>query len=247
MVKLDAEGLVRLNGGVCVEADLVTPVEKTQMEPAQSNQSWLMVKEAPLPVGEPLEKNGQESKFTLHPPPSAVWPKHADLAPVLRHHSLHNKSKKALKSDRLQEHNGEKLRQALAPLPKAPPGGTAASATAAVVLNADRKTNQDAHSSVGAPPQGEQSNLRPRAPPQPQQPTPPPRRELPTRRLNPEENRPGKSGAFQPFAGAEGRNGSGRLPAAFNRRSSSLAYQFDLLRRGRSKTSKRLAKPLALM
>lgn len=204
-----------------------------------------MVKEPSLPVSEPLEKNGQESKFALHPLPSAVWPKHTDLAPILRHHSLHslhNKSKKALKNDRLQEHNGEKVRQAVGLLPKPPLTETAAS----VLVNNNwtaQKTNQDNRSNASALPQGEQShqpNSRARGPvqpqAQPQQPTPPPRKDLLNQRLNPEENRPGKSSFYQSFVGAESRNSS-RLPATFNRRSSSLVYQFDLLRRGRATLS----------
>ncbi|XP_011617823.2 uncharacterized protein isoform X2 [Takifugu rubripes] len=220
--------------------DLLSLSEKAPMEAAPSNQSWLMVKEPSLPISEPLEKNGQESKFALHPLPSAVWPKHTDLGPILRHHSLHNKSKKALKNDRLQEHNGEKVRQAVGVLPKPPLTGTAASATAAVLINNNRtvqKTNQDSQSNISTLPQSEpnhQPHSRARGPvqpqAQPQQPTPPPRKDLLNRRLNPEENRPGKSSFYQSFVGAESRNNS-RLPINFNRRSSSLVYQFDLLRR----------------
>lgn len=230
---------MRLN--VCVNVDLVTLV--AQVEPVPGNQSWLVVKESSLPISEPLEKNGQESKFALHPLPSAVWPKHRDLAPVLRHHSLHNKSKKALKNDRLQEHNSEKVRQAADLLLKMPPSGTVASATAPVIVNSSRtvqKTNQDAQSNISTPPQGEQPNPRARGPvqpqAQPQQPTPPPRKDLLNRRLNPEENRPGRSSFYQSFVGVESRNNS-RLPITFNRRSSSLMYHFDLLRRGRSTIS----------
>lgn len=235
-----------MNENLCVHPDLVTPVEKAQLEPAQSNQSWLLVKEPSLLMSEPLEKNGQESKFALHPLSSAVWPKHTDLAPILRHHSLHNKSKKALKNDRLQEHNSEKIRQAVGLLPKPPLMGTAASATPAVTISNNRtvqKTNQDSQSNISTLPQSEQNhqpNPRARGPvqpqAQPQHPTPPPRKDLLNRRLNPEENRPGKSSFYQAFVGAESRNNT-RLPITFNRRSSSLVYQFDLLRRGRSTLS----------
>lgn len=236
-----------VNGNLCINADLVTPVEKAQLEPALSNQSWLMVKEPSLLISEPLEKNGQESKFALHPLPSAVWPKHTDLAPVLRHHSLHNKSKKALKNDRLQEHNGEKVRQAVGLLPKGPlTAGTAASATTAVTIGNNRtvqRTNQDSQPNSSTLPQSEQNHQphpRARGPvqaqAQPQHPTPPPRKDLLNRRLNPEENRPGKSSFYQAFVGAESWNNT-RLPVTFNRRSSSLVYQLELLRRGSSPLS----------
>lgn len=222
---------------MCVAVDLLNLSEKAPMEAAPSNQSWLMVKEPSLPISEPLEKNGQESKFAPHPLPSAVWPKHTDLGPILRHHSLHNKSKKALKNDRLQEHNGEKVRQAVGVLPKP--------ALTAVLINnrTVQKINQDSQFNISTHPQSEpnhQPHSRARGPvqpqAQPQQPTPPPRKDLLNRRLNPEENRPGKSSFYQSFIGAESRNNS-RLPINFNRRSSSLVYQFDLLRRGRSTLS----------
>lgn len=235
-----------VNENLCVNADLVSVVEKAQLEPALSNQSWLVVKEPSLLISDPLEKNGQESKFALHPLPSAVWPKHTDLAPILRQHSLHDKSKKTLKNDRLQEHNGEKVRQAVGLLPKPPLTGTAASTTAVTIGNnrTVQKTNQDSQSNISSPPQSEQNQQpnsrsrglvqpQPQAQAQPHHPTPPPRKELLTRRLNPEENRPGKSSFYQAFVGAESRNNS-RLPVTFNRRSSSLVYQFDLLRKGGS-------------
>lgn len=233
-----------VNEDLCLHADLVTVVEKAQLEPALSNQSWLLVKEPSLLISEPLEKNGQESKFALHPLPSAVWPKHTDLAPTLRHHSLHNKSKKALKNDRLQEHNGEKVRQAGGLLPKAPlTAGTAASATSAVASGNNRtvqRTTQDSQPNTSTLPQSEQNQQPPsrargpaQAQAQPQPPTPPPRKDLLNRRLNPEENRPGKSSFYQALVGAESWNNT-RLPVTFNRRSSSLVYQLDLLRRGSS-------------
>lgn len=225
-----------VNENVCVDADLVTLVETAQEEPALSNRSWLLAKEPSLLIREPLEKNGQESKFALRPLPSAVWPKHSDLAPILRHHGLHNKSKKALKSDRLQEHNGEKVWQAVGLLPKPPLPGPAASATA-TLSSSNRtvpKTNQDSQANISTPPHSEdnhQPSYRARDPAQPQ-PTPSPRKELLNRRLNPEENRPGKSSFDQAFVGADRRNHT-RLPVT-NRRSSSLLYQFELLRRGSS-------------
>uniref|UniRef100_UPI0037E81CB6 UPF0450 protein C17orf58 homolog n=1 Tax=Semicossyphus pulcher TaxID=241346 RepID=UPI0037E81CB6 len=224
--------------------ELYTLIEKGQtgfVDPAPSNQSRLVVKEPSLPINELLEKSSKtgESKFTLHPLPSAVWPKHSDLAPIHRHHGPHNKSKKGPKSDRLVEHNSEKTRGEVAGLlPKTLLTG----ATAVLSNNNNRtvqKTNQDTQSNVSPPQQSEPDshpNSRPRSPvqtqpqTQPNQPAPSPRRDPPNRRLDPEENRPGKSSLYQSGIGAGTRNNS-RPPVVFNRRSSSLLYQFDILRR----------------
>lgn len=215
-------------------------IEKGQssfVDPALSNQSRLLVKEHSLPINELLEKSSKtgESKFTLHPLPSAVWPKHSDLAPVPRHHTPHNKSKKGPKSDRLVEHNSEKTREAGLLTKTLLTGATAATTNRTV-----QKTSQDTQSSIGPPQQGEpeaQPNSKTRGPAntqphtQPQPLAPFPRRDPPNRRLDPDENRPGKSSLYQPGIGAATRNNS-RPPVVFNRRSSSLLYQFDILRRG---------------
>ncbi|XP_073319989.1 uncharacterized protein [Pagrus major] len=223
--------------------ELYTLIEKGQtsfVDPPTSNQSRLLVKEPSLPINELLEKSSKtvESKFTLHPLPSAVWPKHSDLAPVPRHHSPHNKSKKAPKSDRLMEHNSEKTRgENVGLLPKTLLTGATAAASNNNNNRTVQKTNQDTQSNISPPQQSEPEghpNSRPRGPPhtqpQPQQPVPSPRRDPPNRRLDPEENRPGKSSLYQSGIGAATRNNS-RPPVAFNRRSSSLLYQFDILRR----------------
>ncbi|XP_074552937.1 uncharacterized protein LOC141809685 [Halichoeres trimaculatus] len=228
--------------------DLYTLTEKGQsgfVDPAPRNQSWLVVKEPSLPINELLEKSSKtvESKFTLHPLPSAVWPKHSDLAPIPRHHNLHNKSKKGPKSDRLVEHNSEKTRAEVAGLlPKTSLTGAAAAAATTITTNNNRtvlKPNQDTQSNVSPPQQSDPDvhpNSRPRPPvhtqpqSQPHQPAPPPRKDTPNRRLDPEENRPGKSSMYQSGIGAATRNNS-RPPLVFSRRSSSLLYQFDILKR----------------
>ncbi|XP_029016801.1 UPF0450 protein C17orf58 homolog [Betta splendens] len=217
--------------------ELFALTEKAQsnlVDPALSNQSRLLVKGPSLPINELLEKSSLagESKFTLHPLPSAVWPKDSDLGPVSRHHALHNKSKKGPKSDRLLEHNSEKARGEVAGLlPK-----TLLNGAAVVTTNRTaQKANQDAQSSSSAPQQGEPEggpSSKPRGAPstqpqaQPQPPASAPRRDAP----NPEENRPGRSSLYQSGIGAGTRNNS-RPPDMFNRRSSSLLYQFDILRR----------------
>ncbi|XP_068177984.1 UPF0450 protein C17orf58 homolog isoform X2 [Antennarius striatus] len=216
--------------------ELYTLIEKGQssfQDPALSNQSRLVVKESSLPINELLEKSSRtsESKFILHPLPSAVWPKHSDLVPIPRHHNTHNKSKKAIKSDRLVEHNSEKNRQVIGLIPKTQVTGATASAHHNRTV---QKTSQDSQSNASpvlSEPEGH-PNSRPRGPPnaQPNQPAPSPRRDVTNRRLDPEENRPGKSSLYQSGIGSGSRNNSGP-PIIFNRRSSSLLYQFDILRR----------------
>uniref|UniRef100_A0A3Q2ZLS8 Chromosome 17 open reading frame 58 n=1 Tax=Hippocampus comes TaxID=109280 RepID=A0A3Q2ZLS8_HIPCM len=187
-----------------------------------------MVKEPSLPINELLEKSSRtgESKFSLHPLPSAVWPKHNDLAPVPRHHGVHNKSKRGPKSEHLLELNTDKTRGETAGLlPK--PSLTASTAAAA---------NRTAQSGI-SPPQPTQPegypNSRPRSPAHAQPaPAPSPRKDPPNRRLDPEENRPGKAGLYQTGIGAAPPRNNSRPPVTFNRRSSSLLYQFDILRRG---------------
>lgn len=203
------------------------------MDPIPSNQSRLLLKEPSLPINELLEKSGKttESKFNQHPLPSAVWPKHGDLAPIVRH----NKSKKGAKSNHLVEHNSEKSRAEVAGLlPKTQLTGAAGTANRTV-----QKTHTDTQPHVSPPqlsePEGH-SNTRARAPAHAQPQAPPqqtpasPRRDFPNRRQDPEENRPGKSSLYQSGLSAAAWNNS-RPPTAFNRRSSSLLFQFDILRR----------------
>ncbi|XP_022061141.1 UPF0450 protein C17orf58 homolog isoform X2 [Acanthochromis polyacanthus] len=222
--------------------ELYTLIEKGQssfVDPVLSNQSRLLVKEPSLPINELIEKSSKtsESKFNLHPLPAAVWPKHSDLAPIPRHHSPHNKSKKGPKIDRLVEHNSEKNRgEVIGLLPKTPLTAAAGSAVNRTV----QKTNQEVQPNVSPPQQTEPEghpNSRARPPPHTQPPAQPPqtaasppRRDPPNRRMDPEENRPGKSSLYQSGIGAATRNNS-RPPVIFNRRSSSLLYQFDILRR----------------
>ncbi|XP_047434724.1 UPF0450 protein C17orf58 homolog [Mugil cephalus] len=219
--------------------ELYTLIEKgpsSFADPAPSNQSRVLVKEPSLPINELLEKSSKtsESKFNLHPLPSAVWPKHSDLAPIPRHHSP--KSKKGPKSDRLVEHNSEKTRgEAAGLLPKT----QLTAASGAATNRSVQKTNQDTQVNISPPQQSEPEghpNSRPRAPPhtqsqnQPQQTAASPRRDPPNRRLDPEENRPGKSSLYQSGISTSARNNS-RPSVIFNRHSSSLLYHFDLLRR----------------
>lgn len=218
----------------CVPSDLYDLVDKqTQtlfVEPTLVNHSSrLLSKEPSLPINELHEKNVKpgESKLSLHP-----LPKHSDP----RQHSQHNKSKKVLKSDRLLEHNGEKNRQLDGLSPKTQVTGAATSHNHNHTRTLQR-TNQESQSNLGPVQQVEAEahpNSRARLPsqllppPPPPPPPPSPRKEPVNRRMDPEENRPGKSSFYQPVSAS--RNNS-RPPAVFNQRSS-LLYQLDILRRG---------------
>ncbi|XP_028321194.1 uncharacterized protein LOC114474815 [Gouania willdenowi] len=224
--------------------ELYTVLDKAQsslMDPPPGNLTRLVHKEPSLPINELLEKSSRttESKFSLHPLPSAVWPKHSDLAPVHRHHIPHNKSKKGHKSDRLLEHNSEKSRDVVGLHPKLQLTGAAGSTTASTNKTI-QKPNQEGHSNTSPPLQNDQedrhTNSRPRNPThnqpqgQPQQTASFPRREPPNRQPDPEENRPGKASLYHSGISVATRNNS-RPSVLFNRRSSSLLYQFDILRR----------------
>ncbi|XP_026159566.1 uncharacterized protein LOC113128442 [Mastacembelus armatus] len=215
--------------------ELYSLVEKGQssfVDPAPGNHSRLLLKEPSLPINELLEKSSRngDPKFTVHPLPSAGWPKYTDLAPIPRHHTPYNKSKKGLKSDRLLKHNGEKTRDVVGVLPKTLQTGAQTASSNHTV----QKTSPDTQSNTSEP-EGH-PNSRPRGPPHtqpqapPHQPAPSARRDPPNRRMDPEENRPGKSSLYQSSISAAPRNNS-RPPVVHNHRSSSLLYQFDILRR----------------
>lgn len=221
--------------------ELYTLIEKGQtsfVDPAPNNQSRLLVKEPSLPINELLEKSSRssDSKLALHSISPAVWPKHSDLAPVPRNHGPLNKSKKGPKSERMVEVNSDKTRGEMAGLlPKTPLTVATAASTNRTALKPGVEPQ------LSPPPQHSEPeghpNSRPRAvphpqPAQPEQLAPSQRRDPPSRRLDPEENRPGKSSLYQSAVGAANWNSS-RPSVTFNRRSSSLLYQFDILRRGR--------------
>lgn len=201
-----------------------TPPEKGQsVLPGQNHSTRLGAKDPSLPINELLEKGSKagDSKYALHPLPSGVWPKHSDPRP-----SLHNKSKKGPKNDRLIEHNSEKNRgEASLVLPKTP---LTAATNRTQKVNVD--PHRDPHTNFNNPPQSDPDsypNSRPRGHPHS---APSPRRDPSTRKLDPEENRPGgKSSLYQ--SGGANRNNS-RSSVLLNRRSSSLLYHFDILKRG---------------
>ncbi|XP_077461882.1 UPF0450 protein C17orf58 homolog [Stigmatopora argus] len=205
---------------------LIEKVPSSFLDPPQSNQTRLMVKEPSLPINELLEKSSRtgDSKFSLHPLPAAIWPKHSDLAPIPRHHGPHNKSKRGPKSEHLLDLSTDKTRgESAGLLPKPSQTGS---------TTADRTAQSDVAPLRPAEAEGHHANSRAKSASQPQPaPAPSPRREPPNRRLDPEENRPGKASLYQSGIGVGSPRNNSRPPVIFNRRSSSLLYQFDILRR----------------
>ncbi|XP_035258848.1 basic salivary proline-rich protein 2-like [Anguilla anguilla] len=176
-------------------------------------------KDPPLPVNELPQQSGKagDPKHVLPPLSGGMLPKHGDLAPPSRP-GQHNRSKKPAKSERLPtEHNSEKSGgegRAPAPeLPAKPPAGDAS----------DRAQKGVPETPPNSAPRGEpdvRHNARSRGQPRPPAP--------PARKLDPEENRPRRSGLHQAAGGF--RNNSGPS-VQLNRRSSSLLYHFDILKK----------------
>ncbi|XP_020308960.2 uncharacterized protein LOC109865268 [Oncorhynchus kisutch] len=200
-----------------------TPPEKGQsVLPGQNQSTRLGVKDPSPPINELLEKGSKvgDSKYALHPLPSGVWPKHSDPRP-----GLHNKSKKGPKFDRLIEHNSEKNRGEVSlVLPKMP---LTAATNRTQKVNVD--PHRDPHTNFNNPPQSDPDshpNSRPRGQPHS---APSPRRDPSTRKLDPEENRPGGKSSLYQSGGATQNNS--RSSVLLNRRSSSLLYHFDILKR----------------
>nr|XP_061843823.1 UPF0450 protein C17orf58 homolog [Nerophis lumbriciformis] len=181
---------------------LLEKSQGTLVEPAQTNQSRLMVKEPSLAINELLEKSSRTSESKFHPLPSSVWPKHSHhLSSVLRHH---NKSKKGGK---MLEVSADKSRgQATGLLPKP------ANRTVQLGLSPPQPTQSEDH-----------HNSRTRS-------APAPGREPFGRRMDPEENRPGKAGLFQAGMAVTPLRNNSRPAVSYNRRSSSLLQHFDVLR-----------------
>ncbi|KAG9350417.1 hypothetical protein JZ751_026778 [Albula glossodonta] len=187
------------------------------------NHSRVGAKDPSMPVNELLEESNKagDSKYSLPPLSGGVLPKHTDMAPLPRP-GHHNKSKKATKSDRLPtEHNSEKSQGE---------GRTRAPdlLIKSTLVNIANRTHKSTHDTLpNSPPVNDpdvRHNSRSRIQPLPVF----PRKDTPGRRLDPEENRPGKSSLYQ--AGSGLRNSS-RSSVLLNRRSSSLLYHFDILKK----------------
>lgn len=199
-----------------------------QPEPRQNN-SRVNGKDAVLPVNELLgqSKKTGDTKYTLHPLPAGVWPKHTDLVPIPRL-VPHAKTKKVSKTDRLPvEHNSEKNRDAgRASVPNIlhPKGAPVANRTHKNLPESENHSNNNnpppSESDTGPYSRSRNTQLSSNA----RKDRDPPNN---NRRLDPEENRPGKSSL------TTGGNLNNTRPfVLYNRRSSSLLYHFDILKRG---------------
>ncbi|CAL8329602.1 unnamed protein product [Lota lota] len=232
---------------------IVEKAPGSRVDAAPTNQSRGVAKE--MPINEPLEKSSRmgDSKYSLHPLPADLWPKHSDLAvPMARHHGPHGPHGKARKGPRGGErhalqHNGDKARGEAAAglLPKAALVGVPSVMVVAAnhtlqnlppdALH-DGTTPHHQHHQHHTEPTESYPNSRAKGQQQPQNPPaqpdhnvpPAPRREPPPHRLDAEENRPAKSSVHQ--SGVGGRNAS-RPSLLFNRRPSSLLHQYDVLKR----------------
>lgn len=208
-----------------------TTPEKTghggQSEPPQ-NYSRVGGKDLALPINELLgqgKKTG-DPKYSLHPLPAGVWPKHTDLVPIPRL-GPHAKNKKASKADRLPvEHNSEKNRgDGRGHIPVLHP-----KITPVTVNRTNKNVPESEHHSNNPPPSDTDNNHNSRS----RNTQPNTRKDPPNRRLDPEENRPGKSSL------TTGGNLNNTRPfVLYNRRSSSLLYHFDILKRGEPHASLR--------
>ncbi|KAG9277461.1 hypothetical protein AMEX_G7468 [Astyanax mexicanus] len=218
---------------------MATPPEKmvhSSVSDSNTTQTRPTGKDPSLPVNELLEqgKKAAEPKFIHVLPAAGVWPKHVDLAPLPRP-GPHNKSKKGSRDDRLPvEHNSEKARSddiqhanpSFIPSKVVPVLGSG-------VMNRTQKATPESpvvHSNNPPPSESDiyhNHNSRSRSRPQPTTSNSRGKdKENASRRLDPEENRPGKSR----LTGGSSLNIS-RPFVLQNRRSSSLLYHFDILKK----------------
>lgn len=184
---------------------------------SSSNQTKTGAKDPSLPANELLEQGKKSADPKLALPPG-MWPKHPDpLSPHPRP-GTHSKSKKGSRDERLPiEHNIEKLRSDGHPNKVIPATGVGAS---------NRTQTQKAPPEIpmqsNNPPSSESElNHNSRSRTRSQQTSSNTHRESGNGRMDPEENRPGKSGLnnSRPFS-------------QYNRRSSSLLYHFDIHKKG---------------
>lgn len=182
---------------------------------SSSNQTKAGTKDPSLPANELLEQGKKSADPKLALPPG-MWPKHPD--PLSPHPRLgtHSKSKKGSRDERLPiEHNNEKLRNDGHPNKVVPATGVGAS-------NRTQKAPPESPMQSNNPPSSDSElNHNSRSRTRSQQTSSNTHRESGNGRMDPEENRPGKSGL-----------NNSRSFIQYNRRSSSLLYHFDIHKKG---------------
>lgn len=189
---------------------------------SSSNQTKTGVKDPSLPANELLEQGKKSTDPKLALPPG-MWPKHTDpLSPHPRP-GTHSKTKKGSREDRLPvDHNNEKLRNdrhsnkvipatGVGPLNRTQ--GQKASPEIPVQSNNPSSSDSDMNHNSRSRMRSQQTSSNTQ-------------RENGNSRMDPEENRPGKSGLnySRPFS-------------QYNRRSSSLLYHFDIHKKGEKNVS----------
>ncbi|XP_060774127.1 UPF0450 protein C17orf58 homolog isoform X1 [Neoarius graeffei] len=178
---------------------------------SSSNQTKAGTKDPSLPANELLEQGKKSADPKLALPPG-MWPKHPD--PLSPHPRLgtHSKSKKGSRDERLPiEHNNEKLRNDGHPNKVVPATGVGASNRTQT-----QKAPPESPMQSNNPPSSD-SELNHNSRSRTQQTSSNTHRESGNGRMDPEENRPGKSGL-----------NNSRSFIQYNRRSSSLLYHFDI-------------------
>lgn len=194
------------------------PVQSATSD-SSSNQTKTGAKDPSLPANELLEqgKKSADPKLALIP---AMWPKHTDPLSPHPQPGTHSKSKKGSRDERLPiDHNNEKLRNDGHPNKVVPAAGVGPSNRTQI-----QKATPESPVQSNNPPSSESElNHNSRSRIRSQQPPSSTHRESGNGRMDPEENRPGKSGLnySRPFS-------------QYNRRSSSLLYHFDIHKKGES-------------
>lgn len=182
---------------------------------SSSNQTKTGVKDPSLPANELLEQGKKSADPKLSLPPG-MWPKHTDpLSPHPRQ-GTHSKNKKGSRDERVPiDHNHEKLRNDGQP-------NKAATGVGSSNRTQTQKATPEIPVQSNNPPSIESElNHNSRSRIRSQQSSSNTNRESGNARMDPEENRPGKSGLnySRPFS-------------QYNRRSSSLLYHFDIHKKG---------------
>ncbi|KAI5613582.1 hypothetical protein C0J50_3986 [Silurus asotus] len=190
-----------------------SPPVQSGTSDSSGNQTKAGAKDPSLPANELLEQGKKSADPKLALPPG-MWPKHTDpLSPYPRP-GTHNKNKKTSRDERLPiDHNNEKLRN---------DGHHNKVVSATGVGTSNRTQTQKAPpdnpvQSNNPPFSESELNHNSRSRTRSQQPSSNTHRDSGNSRMDPEENRPNRSGlnTSRPFS-------------QHNRRHSSLLYQFDI-------------------
>ncbi|XP_026989438.1 UPF0450 protein C17orf58 homolog [Tachysurus fulvidraco] len=183
---------------------------------SSSNQTKTGAKDPSLPVNELLEQGKKSADPKLALPPG-IWPKHTDPLSPHPQPGTHSKSKKGSREERLPiDYNNEKLRNDGHHNKAVPAAGVGASNRTQI-----QKATPESPVLTNNPSSSESElNHNSRSRTRSQQLSSNTPRESGNSRMDPEENRPRKSGL-----------NSNRSFSQYNRRFSSLLYHFDIYKK----------------